>query len=103
MGIQQAEQQISAGIETVQSGHNHEQAMAEAAQAMNQIGNMSQQFMQYAVQVMNEIEEKAECIQDKPKVIRIDAIRANGKLSAVPVYEEPDQEAPGLNIEETRE
>jgi len=36
-------------------------------------------------------------------VVRIDAVRKNGKLTAVPVYEEPDQEALGQNIEETRE
>jgi hypothetical protein len=100
MDIQQAEQQITTGIDTINAGQGHEQAMAESAQSMAAIGQMSQQFMEYAVNVMSDIENKASCIQDKPKVVRIDAVRENGKLSAVPVYEEPDQEALGQNIED---
>lgn len=103
LGITQAEQQLSTEIQNVQTGQGHEQAMAEAAQSINQISQMSQQFMQYAVNIMADIEDKAERIQNKPKVVRIDTMRKNGALCAIPVYEETDQEAPGLNIEETRE
>ena len=103
LNIQQAENQISVEVDNLQAGAQHEQAMNEAAQSMNAIGQMSQQFMQYAVGLMAEIEEKAACIQDKPKIIRIDSVRKDGKLSAIPIYEEPDQEDPGLDIEETRE
>ena len=77
--------------------------MAESAQSMNAIGQMSQQFMEYAVGIMGDIEAKAACIQDKPKVVRIDSKRVNGTLTAIPIYEEPDQEALGQTIEETRE
>jgi len=52
---------------------------------------------------LSQIEQKAETIQDKPKVIRIDSVRKNGQLSAIPIYEEADQEVLGQNIEETRE
>jgi len=102
MGIQQAEQDITQGIETINAGQGHEQAMAESAQSMAAIGQMSQQFMEYAVGIMADIEHKAACIQDKPKIVKIDSYRENGKLVAVPIYE-PDQEALGQTIEETRE
>lgn len=107
MGLQKAEMQINNNVDAIegrlQDKQAHEQAMAEAAQSMNAIGQMSEQFMQYAVGLMNDIEQKAESFKDKPKVIRIDLVRKNGTRSAIPVYEEPDQEAPGQNIEETRE
>ena len=103
MGLNQVKQEVSTGMEALQSEEAQEQAMAEAAQSINQINQMSQQFMQYAVNVMSDIEHKASCIQDKPKVVKIKAIRENGVLCAVPEYEEPDQEEPGRAVEAQRE
>jgi len=100
--IQQAANEVSNEAQSVQAGQNHEQAMAEAAQSIEQIGQMTQQFTEYAVGILAEIENKAACIQDKPKIVKIDSYRENGKLVAVPIYEH-DQEALGQTIEETRE
>lgn len=95
MALEQMEQQATGAMANAQE---HEQAMSDAKTYIDAIANMTQQFMKYAVDVMGEIEEKA----GKPKVIRIDSYRKDGKLIAVPVYE-TDQEEPGQNIEETRE
>jgi hypothetical protein len=60
----------------------------ELAQQVNNsvaaIQNMASQFEEYAGTVLAEIQRRAE---EKPKIIRIDAVRKDGKLSAVPVYE----------------
>jgi len=91
-----AEQQYKGDGEMAQMNQAHEQLMVDAAQAVESMSQMSDQFTRYAVGVLNEISEKAE---DKPKVIRIDSYRENGKLVAVPIYQEPDSEAPRQAVE----
>ena len=59
--------------------------------------------MEYATEAIRVIEDKADDVIKPPKVVRIESRRENGNLIAIPIYKEPDQEAPGLNIEETRE
>jgi hypothetical protein len=60
----------------------------QAANSIDAINSMAAQFMQFAVNALEEVKNKKE--QKKPKVIRIESVRENGKLVAVPVYE-PEQ------------
>lgn len=90
-----AETQLESGVELSEMNQAHEQLMVDAAQTVESVNQITQQFMDYAVGILGEISEKSEDLDPRPKVIRIDSYRENGKLVAVPVYEEPDQEAPG--------
>jgi len=53
-------------------------------QAVNVIEQMAEQFSQEALQVIEHIQSQKET---KPKIVKVESKRVNGKLVAVPVYE----------------
>ena len=55
----------------------------ELAASVEVIQNMAAQFNQVAVETLADIKEAAE---KKPKLVRVDAVRKDGKLSAIPVF-----------------
>ena len=68
-------------------------AMAgEMAQSMEAIQQLVAQFNQHAVDTMEHIQHEKD---EKPKIIRVDAVRKEGKLSAVPVYADEIGETKG--------
>lgn len=93
--LQQAETNLETTVQEGQVISQAEQAVEDAKQTMAEITQMSQQFVQYALDLMSKIEGKAEAIKQKPKVVRVELVRENGKSVAVPIYEETDQEEPG--------
>jgi len=60
----------------------------ELAASVEVIQNMAAQFNQSAVETINQIQATAEA---RPKVVRVDAVRKDGKLSAVPVFEDENK------------
>lgn len=57
----------------------------QVAEAMEQIALMTQEFVNQAANAVNEIQQRKDT--EKPKVLRIESRRENGKLVAIPVYE----------------
>ena len=98
--VAMAENKMQSTGDMSQMDHMHGKMMAESAQVIESMRQMSEQFTRYAVGVINEITEK---VEEKPKVIRIDSYRENGKLVAVPVYEEPDHADHGRGVESHEE
>ncbi len=73
--------------ETALQGQQQEfntELAGQMAQSVQAIQEMAAQFNEYAVNTLAEIEQNE---IDKPKIVRIDAVRENGTLSAVPVYD----------------
>lgn len=61
----------------------------EMAQSVQAIQEMAAQFNEHAMQILAQIQEEK---YEKPKVVRIESRRENGKLIAVPIYEERDED-----------
>ena len=57
----------------------------EMHRAIENIQGMAAEFNEFAVQTLAQIQQEKD---DRPKIVRVDAVREKGKLSAVPVYEE---------------
>ena len=57
---------------------------AEMSESMGAIQELVEKFNKHAEETMTHIRDEK---NDNPKVLRVDAVRKDGKLSAVPVYE----------------
>lgn len=61
-----------------------ERLAQEMAQSVQSIQQMAAEFNQYAVQALESIRQEKD---ERPKVVRVEAKREGGKLTAVPIYE----------------
>jgi len=85
--IAQANGDIEVGREVIA------QEMAQVTNAAQAINQMYEDFQNYAMGVMSDITEKGKTL--KPKIVRVESRRENGKLIAVPIYEETDRTESG--------
>lgn len=73
------------------SANDRESLALEVQNAVGQIQQLAGQFMQQAAQTLAEIQAKQQTqviVPPKPRVVRIDSQRVNGRLVAVPTYED---------------
>lgn len=73
------------------SANDRESLALEVQNAVGQIQQLAGQFMQQAAQTLAEIQAKQQTnviVPPRPRVVRIDSQRVNGRLVAVPTYED---------------
>jgi len=70
---------------------NQEVLAAQMVEAVNAINQLAEQFTAQAVEALAEIQDSNDVAnRPKPKVIRIESKRENGKLTAIPIYEDTE-------------
>jgi hypothetical protein len=83
---------MSAEQKDVESESERESLSADLQKAVADIQTQANEFAQQAIQVIAEIQKNAPVptviVPPKPKIVRIDSQRINGKLVAIPVYED---------------
>ncbi len=84
--VKMGELQRASEVDHDEIGQDRELLAQQISQSTQAINQMSAEFMQQAIAAIGEIKQHQEGI--KPKVIRIESERVNGKLVATPVYEE---------------
>lgn len=98
-GLKVDEAQFSSSIKDQIVSNDRTELGAQIEQSMQAIGGMAQEFMASAQEALQAIEEQKNDVTvvladvqqqaaNKPRVIRVESRRENGKLVAIPIYEE---------------
>jgi hypothetical protein len=72
-------------------GKEREALTTQVSDALTEIGRANAEFMQEQVKVLAEMQARQSpvlVVPPKPKLLRVDMVKANGKTSAVPIYEQ---------------
>jgi hypothetical protein len=90
--VAETQAKMSAEQKDVESESERESLSADLQKAVADIQTQANEFAQQAIQVIAEIQKNAPVptviVPPKPKIVRIDSQRVNGKLVAIPVYED---------------
>lgn len=87
-----AEIQFTSTVHEETLGQDREVLTGQVDESVQAINQMAMEFMQQAqntmMEIQNQRDEVIKAATVKPKVIRVDSERVNGKLVAIPVYED---------------
>lgn len=86
MQLQSKAVEIEGAIGQDNLAKERENLSGQVQQALETIGQASAQFAQQAVAAVQEIQSRQS--PTKPRIVRVDMVKQNGKMAAVPVYEE---------------
>lgn len=82
--IREVQQEFSEATENLDS--DKAQLSEQVSESIAIIGEMAQEFTRQAVEVMNEIQQRKP--EKQPRIVRVESKRENGKLVAIPIFED---------------